>query len=337
VLGSACTAWNPEQTVATTYNVAGFSAAVMSSKIVLAYRASDPAGTNTNLIYVKSSNTIDAVGNVSAWSAEASRGVRTAFEPELDLFTINAGTFGTTPTQVLALFYRNAANSEFRWQTATGPTGTWTDRGAMRDQNGQVLTGAMSPTIAARGSGTTAEYCGLFPDTGSALGFYCFDRPNVRWRLVTALDVATSKPGLAFHTRRKADGNPLSAVKDGQWYLAYVPASQVPTMRVSTLIASANNTTFPTWSSSSIANQWDRQLAGAGIVLFEDDTVGSLKGVRIYDVGNSNPRIEFMPFMDGTVSVQLKDGNDWRVMARAICEKLRGSSFCGAADPITGY
>ena len=342
-LGTQCMTWNAVQTVATTYNVGGFSATVMSNSIVLAYRAIDPAGTNTNLIYVKSSTGVSSAGNVSGWTADASRGVRTVYEPEIDLFTINAGTFGTTPTQVLALFYRSTTNNEYRWMTATGPTGTWTDRNQMRDANGAIMTGGFSPTVAARGSGTTAEYCGVFPDNGSLAQFHCFDRSTSRWRWANAFGVVGSKAGLAFHTRRKADGTPLTAAKDGQWYIATVEGATdaIPTIRITTGIAAANTTpnTGFTYSRSYIVNVWDRQQPGAGIPLFEDETVGSMKALKIWvvNVEWANPGIDFLPFVDGTPNVQLKDGSDWRLMARGICENLRGSSYCGAADPVTGY
>lgn len=335
-LGAQCTTWADEQTVNTSSNVAGFSATAMSGKLVLAYRA-----TGTNLIHIKSSNTIDAAGNVSSWSADASRGVSTTVEPELDLFTINTGLFAT-PTQVLALFYRSATNNDFRWHTATSPTGTWTDRGQMRDSSNAVMTGALSPTVAARGSGTGAEYCGVFPDTTNGITVYCFDRASSRWRSIVFLGRSNSKIGFAFHTRRRADGSPLAAARDGQWYMSYVeqpPGDPAPRMRISGGIAAANNTGLLTFTNVQAVNPWDRQLAGAGIHLYEDETIGAMKALRVWTVDEYafDPRLEFLPLADGTPSVALKDGNDWRVMGRTVCENLRGSAFCGAANPATGY
>jgi hypothetical protein len=143
-----------------------------------------------------------------------------------------------------------------------------------------------------------------------------------------------TKVGLAYHVNREANGTPLSNDPTrGQFWMTVIPDSdsgfQPPSLYVTGGLSSTKppgtTTTFKV--SGLFWDEWQRTVPGTIVGLYEDESVAALKGVMM----SSATSTYFFPFADGTVSEQLKDGNDFRVMERGICVKLRGEAYCGTA------
>lgn len=146
--------------------------------------------------------------------------------------------------------------------------------------------------------------------------------------------------GLAWHVARAEDGTPVESSTIGSLYLSAnrkKDGNLIPEMLVSESFDSESmdldQLRFK-WRAE-VGGNWTYVAEPTGVALFEDEVIGGLKGSWIRWEGKiSTPRFqfEFLPLADGAFDLELYDGNDFRVMERRMCKKLRSDEFCGGAD-----
>jgi hypothetical protein len=227
--------------------------------------------------------------------------------------------------------------------SALGPLGPFRTQPVL-DAQSRPITTALSPTLVTLGTG---ELCGVFTDPGAYIRFYCYDPARDRWIDLSArafyagLGPRTwGKVGLAYHRYRAADGSAVDG--DSSRGAVYLSFSEPDT-------ESARFADNPHWLVSewlnakhgamaeidfrwrgSVINQWTHLLPGTGVALYEDETLSALKALLA--VGTDRPErsdIDFLPLADGAYDAEFGTGNDFQVMERGICARLRGDRLCG--------
>jgi hypothetical protein len=76
-----------------------------------------------------------------------------------------------------------------------------------------------------------------------------------------------------------------------------------------------------------LINQWTTLVPGAGVALYEDDSLSALKALLPL-AGREQNQLLFLPLADGSYGARLGSGNDFRVMETGICTGLRGRARC---------
>lgn len=200
----------------------------------------------------------------------------------------------------------------------------------------------------------TGELCGVFPDAASHVRFYCYEPPANAWRdLSMRAFYATLGPktggqvGMAYHRFRYADGGfvhgaPASgeAGARGALYLSFTePAPDTkapdnPHLLVSRALDHgllARDAIDFRWRGSLI-NQWAHTAGGSGVALYEDEALPGLVAALAARGDAGRARLELLPVADGTFDAELGTGDDFAVMERGICTRLRGHEACGGAS-----
>ena len=82
-------------------------------------------------------------------------------------------------------------------------------------------------------------------------------------------------------------------------------------------------------------------LLDAGGALYEDGDLSALKGAAwAFDINGGYWRLGFLPFVDGTFSANLTDGDDWRVIEGNVCRSLwpaaAQNAKCGTDTCVCG-
>lgn len=352
-LSDSCFTWGAEQVLVTADTAKSVSAIGWNdTTVVLAYQSS------TDALRTLTSTGIDASGNLTTWSAEKVLAGTTTKEPELAVMRVNSASFGGSST-VLGLFYRAKATSNYKWYSAPTPTGTYTDRGNLLDTAGAAITGALSPTVADVENGANTQHCAALTNVASQVRLYCYDRATNRWANEAAnawntlpMPTTSGKPALAFHVFRDWLGAAIGGdVTRGQFFLGVIAGAGFPDVFLGNTLSAGvpahGNISFR--QVGKLGNEWSHVPTGSGVALYEDPTLGAMKGLMVQDVyvhynAAGNPisaehpsSIDFLPLADGTFSAQLRDGADFKVMERGICLGLRGEAICGtAATTVSG-
>lgn len=339
-IGDDCTVWSSAYQVPTVYDARGVSALAHDGTILLAYR--------TSTDYLR---TIRATGSFGAaltgWTGDLYQGAFTDREPELSMIRVDPEEFGQDV--VVGLFYRNKNTGHYRWRSMVTTGAASIYRGDLLDPEGNPLMGDQSPTFVgypydqmATEQGTA---CGALTDQASRVAVHCYDRSSGRFyepRPWWNGPRTSAKPGLAFHAYRSWAGTPLDPTRGALWLTVveadadydYVdtwisdPISDDP----EELLADAF---FPSSRAGFVGYSWTNMVDGAGLALYDDASLGAMKGLWIRQDGSDQhdpPKdvvLRFLPLADGTFNATLRDGNDFHVMEQGICRKLAGSSYCG--------
>jgi hypothetical protein len=275
-------------------------------------------------------------------------GAHSAHAPALAWLAVDEARYGAS--RVLGVFWRADGDREpaaaLMQASALAPAGPFhTQR--VRDQHAQPITSAFGPTLAKLGTG---ELCGVFTDQDAFIRFYCYDAARDLWvDLSTHAFYAGLGPqtqgqvGLAYHRYRAADGTPANGdASRGALYLSFTEPdvdserfSHNPHFYVSEWLDAEHPamTEIDFRWRGRVINQWTHLEPGTGVALYEDETLSALKGLMAS--GTDRPgvtRIEFLPLADGAYDEDFGTGNDFQVMERGICTRLRGDQACGGPD-----
>jgi hypothetical protein len=276
-------------------------------------------------------------------------GAQSVHAPALAWLRVDEARYGAT--RVLGVFWRAAGAGDtgagaLMQASARTPAGPFhTQR--VRDQHEQPITSAFGPTLATLGTG---ELCGVFTDDDAYIRFYCYDAARDAWADLSArafyagLGPRTQgQVGLAYHRYRAADGTLVNGDPSrGALYLSFTEPdadsarfSHNPHFYVSEWLnaehAAMAEIDFR-WRGS-VINQWTHLEPGTGVAIYEDETLSALKGLMAS--GTDRPgvsRIEFLPLADGAYDEEFGTGNDFQVMERGICTRLRGDQACGGPN-----
>lgn len=214
--------------------------------------------------------------------------------------------------------------------------------------------------------------CGAFPTPTGLVAIRCRDRDSDLWTDLSsavfggagqAQPKTVSKPGLAYHVLRQTSGAPLFASYSGQFWLVVVQPRAAgstslnpPDLLISQAIVGAGDPVSTPWTfPKNVVGKWGTgwsyaagsvgavlpATAGPGVNLFEDLFLGALKGAWVDDIPDGRadpPKLRFVPIADGSVNVDLHDGNDFQVMERGICRSIQSDRWCGTApQSVFGY
>jgi hypothetical protein len=226
---------------------------------------------------------------------------------------------------------------------------------------------APGPSFEQPGLASCGAY-GAFPDQNGDVRLLCYDVPSGRWfdqtaGAFSAVPRTASRPDLAFHVARAADGSPLyeDALVGQLWLTATVAGvgGPIPTtvdvaqpqVWISNPMQGAlPGTTVPNFARTApMGDLGTRVAASAGVDLFEDLETSALKGIwwnRNRSLAQSGSTttiqttnsLQLLPFVDGSFEAQITDGNDFQVLERTICLGIQGTAWCGgpATSPY-GY
>ncbi len=336
-LGSDCMTWAPAIAVPTDSPAAHVSAVTLDGgQVIVAY-----VSTITNRIRTLGSPTAAANGELQQWTLETVvHGSDTDREPELALTHLDPAVHNGK-TRRLGLYWRDRNTG--RYLTSEGAMFTQTS--TVLDANGSPLGGSQSPTLADTPI-DGGRSCGVFTDGMGAMTLHCQDPATLGWRPVPAALAGTTptvaKPGLAWHRNRTSNGE---AMRTGAYWVTSVdrlgtaPDTRDATRMVLTSALEPNdlvtNITFAQWGQ--VTNQWAFALPGAGVTLYEDEALATLKGawVSLWGKGEHNQNLDrpifFLPFADGTFDAWLEDIDDFQILERSVCTSLRGDGFCGTS------
>jgi hypothetical protein len=209
------------------------------------------------------------------------------------------------------------------------------------DAQGHALRLGLGPSVLALGTG---ELCGVFPDVDSYVRFFCHEPEHDVWRDLSStafyagLGPKTSgRAGLAYHLYRRSDG---SLVTDdatrGALILSFTEPespsanySDNPHYFISEWLSAdhpARRELYFRWRGR-VIDEWTALAPGTGLALYEDPELSALKALMLARTPDAT-RLDFLPFADGTHEERLASGNDYELMARGICEGLRGVADC---------
>ena len=186
--------------------------------------------------------------------------------------------------------------------------------------------------------------CAVLPTTDQPR-FHCYAPATDRWTDLTGSVMAEARPtidrkvGLTFHLNRLSTGALESASRmDGRFWFVYSRAAidHKPgvmfsqDMGVPTYMQ-PHNRIFLEKHWGDFGGHWSKLQPAVGVALYSDDRLTALKGVYLVS-SKSKAKLNFLPFADGTFRADMRDGNDFQVMERNICRRLRGAAYCGDAD-----
>lgn len=315
-----------EQILATQSVVSTISVTTLGDEAIVVYR------TQTGL--VRAVSVVDNGG-----SLQASGDVPLAFtanpDVEVAAMPVDASWFGAE-TAVFAYWVNGSGEIMTRRYIAAG---RWAGTTWMLDGNGIRVESDFPPSVAV----SPQQTCAALTNAAIHLALYCYDAANHRWDDVSATSMAkmpkeavASKPSLAFHWFRKADGEPI-AEDHGQFFLTWTAVHNGN--KVAMGWTEANSTTFATYGR--LRNTWTYPRQGTNAVLYEDIESGRMKSAYILQPNDQrpNPKLDFMDMADGTYDLTLKDGSDFEIMSWGICRHLDSTpgttadSRCGPATP----
>ena len=341
-LGDDCADWSAPVDVGTDADALGLSAVYENYLMVLAYR------TDSGLLRLRRFFVADS-GGLTPYGNEVPVGA-TDREPELQAVRVSPGLFGGDD-HVLAVFYRDV-DGLYRWSTMTSPwAGFATYRGLLSDEMGDAIGGREAPSFSswpydqhATPDGTA---CGILTNDQGRVRMYCYDRDANHFEQVSAFSgnppMTDGKPGLAYHAYRSYDGT----AKDGDpsrgsfWMTVTDDDPVYDRVRIwmsdpvsSEASEALDDVFFPPGRGHGFwDNVWTNVADGSGQALYDDESLGALKGLSIRDdkgdVEATTRHVRFAPFADGSFRTELRDGNDFRVMERGICRAIASASYCG--------
>ncbi|MCA9706577.1 MAG: hypothetical protein KDK70_12060 [Myxococcales bacterium] len=351
-LDDDCTTWSAAVEVPTSANARGLTAVYSEGQVLLAFR------TQWDSLRTIRATGANATGTLTGWTSEIFHSVWTDKEPEAEFMRVDPAQFGGE-NLVVALFYRNQADGQYRWRTmANVSSASSTDRGALQTETGATLTGVESPTFTnwpydpmTSTQGTT---CGAITNNGGQVGLYCYDRASNRFENVSSSaftsgtkPTTVGKPGLAFHAYRSWAGLPRdNDPSRGAFWLTVVvpdPNWDFVDVWISDPVSEAagedlQDVYFPVSRRGKVGNVWSNMVDGAGLALYDDPELGAMKGLWLrQDGGDADTplgavKLRFLPFADGTFRANLTDGNDFQVMERGICRGLASAAYCGPSS-----
>ena len=329
-----CMSWSDPEAVPTPVAVTHMDVVTwQDSDIVVAYRTTDGA-----LRRISAATEDDLI---SGWSRDRGLGGASSVEPELFLLDTEDGV------RLTALWAENdGSGTFFRQRSTTTPRWSWDARSWLKTEDGNRVEATASPTVVTI-PGAVPIPCGVFPSVDGLVKFLCRNRASGQWEAHNpfkgkAPDAKNrgEKMGLAWHVARAEDGTPVESSTIGSLYLSAnrkKDGNLIPEMLVSESFDSESmdldQLRFK-WRAE-VGGNWTYVAEPTGVALFEDEVIGGLKGSWIRWEGKiSTPRFqfEFLPLADGAFDLELYDGNDFRVMERRLCKKLRSDEFCGGAD-----
>jgi hypothetical protein len=255
---------------------------------------------------------------------------------------VDAARYGVA--RVLSVFYRAAGDTGELVQASTDRADRPFQLRAVLDANGNALSSARGPTLAALGTG---ELCAVFPDVEGYARFFCYDaRSDAFTDLSRAAFYAGLGPfsagevGIAYHYYRDADGLPVTDdASRGAVYLAFTEVdpdskrySDIPSLLISQWLSAAHAARERIdfrWRGRLI-DQWTTLAPATRVAFYEDESSDGLAALMNVHHSNGSSQIDFLPVADGSFDAALGAGNDFQIMERGICAVLRGNAICGA-------
>lgn len=349
--GPHCTTWSAATEVPTIYGARGVTALWHDGQMLLAFR------THVDSLRTIRATGADAAGTLTGWTDERYRSAWTDKEPEVELIRVDPANFGGDDL-VVAIFYRNKANGQYQWVTMADMDSIGsTAQGALVTDAGSTIYGTQSPTFTSvpydPATSDAARPCGAITNTLGQVQMYCYDRAADHFEhypgAFASAPVSIGKPGLAFHAYRSWYGTPYAGdeTRGALWLAAAAQGSSghpwdFVKMWISEPISEdpiedLANLHFPATASGMVGNQWSDMPPGAGLALYDEPGLGSMKGLWIRDRGSNNDtdrdrNLYFLPFADGTYRTALRDGNDFQVLEKGICQSIQGAAACGPSS-----
>jgi len=341
-LGDDCADWSAPLELPTDFDVLGLSVLYHDYLMVVAYRTADD-----QLRLYRAM--VSGSGALYPYGSEILVGT-TDREPELQAMRVSPALFGGD-NDVTAVFYRGL-DELYHWSTMTSPwAGFATDRGTVDDEQGAAIGGREAPSFSSwpydQHSTPDGTACGALTTDAGYVRVFCYDRDTDRFEELDAFagprPRSAGKPGLAYHAYRSADGTPHhgDANRGSFWLTVTDEHVEYDRVRVWTSdpiseqgLESLSELHFPSGRGDGYwHNVWTNVADGSGQALYDDATLGAMKGISIRDnVGDTSAvtrHVRFAPFADGTFRTELRDGNDFRVMERGACRGIASAEDCG--------
>jgi hypothetical protein len=333
--------FNPEQSVPSARRATSVTVINGSGGLLVGFRS-----TAGEVVTIRAA-TLASNGDLSGWTGETVQASYTDAEPELVLLPVNPAIYGSAT--VIALVYSNLGT--YRWLSARYTNEAFSGRGALLRGDDVPMPGSLGVGLASWPHLNPTTACGAFADPDKKVGVYCWNREASRFvEAATGSDFLVGgaapttygKPGFAFHQLRTSTG---ANVGDGlgQFWLSHTVydarnKAVSPRVYISSPVSAANppGSSMTFVHSAHVATYWAIS-PNTSAALYEDYALSALKGARLHIYpkadGTNTTRIDFLPLADGTIDAQLRDGNDFQVMERAICLGLRADDeFCGPAN-----
>lgn len=343
-IGAACTSWSSAYQAPLTEDASGLSVVYEEGAILILYRGEDDMLRMRRMLGLSDGTLIPSGTVISHWAY-------TDEDPELEVMRVDPGQFGGDD-RVVAIFYRNAADGRYRWKTMASAWSGWsTYRGELQDETGAPIQGTQGPAFTSWPydpfSVPDGTSCGALTNTSSRVGLYCYDRDTNRFEQMNAFTgngpYTSGKPGLVYHAYRSVFGVPREGDPTrGALWLAVAandPDYDIIRMWISDPISEGSaellqDLVFPNDRDGLWQSVWANVVDGSGLSLYDDADLGAMKALAVYDKGadpvSTDRGVRFFPLADGSVRVDLRDGNDFRVMERGICQGLTPGD-CGSS------
>jgi hypothetical protein len=352
--GSNCTTWSAETVIPTANpSVLGVAAWVHGITLMVVYR------TNQGLVYINMSNGASPAGVISPWWYTGLIGPMDA-TPSITSMYVDPAIYVVSDLPVI---FGSVDGAYKRW---TGYVNGMTTVDYVTDSTGHHLNGITSPTVIpwpSRGGVSHASNgtnCAVFVDQGTTVRFYCYERATDRWRQHTdfifsnyPIPKTRTKVGLAYHVLRDGNAAPLANdVARGQFWMTVADADKNgdgvldpltplnPDLYVSGAMTNSeppagNNNQMKFWTKGPYLELGLISQILTTVGLYEDESISAMKGVVVMNTRDHM----FLPHADGTLNENLRDGNDYQIIERAICKGVRedwAETICGGLN-VHGY
>ncbi|MBI5527131.1 MAG: hypothetical protein HY897_12420 [Deltaproteobacteria bacterium] len=238
-----------------------------------------------------------------------------------------APALGSDGTQLVVAYSDGASGQMF--ESVLAANGDWLPLRPSTDSNGNGLFGTGSPSFALRPFGESGVLHMAYAATPDGkITIMYRNAPADPWRigvhLVTGTDPVISEP---WATEAFAEGaigfvwrpNPSIRPHGGHFHVLYVAKESG---KLTSDFMSLNKSTRKwEWNMTSDTNV---VASGGASLAFHEG--GGLANVVAAFFNPTTDRIWFLPYVDGLYDLELKDGNDWKVMEKGACISVRSST-----------
>lgn len=312
-------------------------------RVFVAYRSTGGALYVTSMALPESSSLAGISASqpvqVSAWmSVESEPELAMVYAPEVNNKAPSLGVFFTRGdldprTNEYAVFHASAVMTSSK-QGFSAPE-------LLVGNDGAALRGRFGAGLFTWGKGAATQTCGLFDLPTGRLRYRCFDPASKRWADLSAMtgDLGwnvSGKPSVAFNFARDRDGRFIGDdSRNGTVYFsAAIGSDRIPFFGRLPMVSAMLPPNRPSGfvDLGTLYNIWTHLEPGASVAMFQDEATQSLMGAYTYtarlasDRGGNLRKLYFEPMLEGVFDAQLRDGNDFRVMERAVCVGLRYSA-----------
>jgi hypothetical protein len=334
--GTECLEWSNEMEVPSAINARWISATnYQDDGVALAY-----VDASNLAVYTAHSSAVNPTGVVTQWATDVSTpsSVESWAEPEIAF--INNGA----PAK-LYVFYV-AGDATYRVIDSDVPGGAWSAPSTIVDDQWQLLEGFRSPSIAAMPTAAGIEqYCATFVDNQNTVRLYCLPdgMPPLLWvdrsDAFSATRKSAGKASMAFHVHRDSSGEFLGG-DPANGYLHIIVNGGLSndghrkplSVLVQRLAEASDPPLFQEVQRLHFGNAWMYLKGITSIALYDDPVLGATKAAAV----NASDSLFFYPFADGTVRRELRDGSDFTVMERNVCEGVLSTYNQAFKDEVCG-